>query len=88
MSCKGICIRHKAVSNHYANGQKRCRICQLFIKWDGLWCPCCRCRLRTRPRSFKFKRKLREEEKRIEDAKENVILSVQSPKNSADIQKY
>ena len=87
MSCKGISIRHKAVSNHYANGQKRCRVCQLFIKWDGVWCPCCRCRLRTRPRSFKFKRKLREE-KVIEDAKENIILSVQSLKKSAANQKY
>ena len=42
MSCKGICIRHKAPkpvgSNRYANGQKRCQQCNLFIKWmdDGV----------------------------------------------------
>ena len=59
MSCKGICIRHKAASNNYANGQKRCQICEMFIKWDGLSCPCCGCRLRNGPRSFKFKAKLR-----------------------------
>jgi hypothetical protein len=40
MPCKGICIRHKA-SGRYATGSKRCQQCNLFIKWDGLWCPCC-----------------------------------------------
>jgi hypothetical protein len=61
MTCKGICIRHKAALNLYANGQKRCQICQLFIKWNGLSCPCCGCRLRTRPR--KLKTRLQQEEK-------------------------
>ena len=34
MSCKGICIRHKATRSHhdggnrYSTGQKRCQICQ------------------------------------------------------------
>jgi hypothetical protein len=62
MTCKGICVRYKAASNHYTNGQKRCQICDLFIKWDGLFCPCCGYRLRTRPRNFKLKSKLREQE--------------------------
>ncbi len=63
MTCKGVCIRHKAQkpvgSGRYANGQKRCQVCEIFIKWDGLSCPCCGCRLRNGPRSFKFKAKLR-----------------------------
>ena len=58
MTCKGICIRHKAVSNNYANRQKRCKICELFIKWDRLYCPCCGCRLRAKPRNVKFKSRL------------------------------
>ena len=70
MICKGICIRHKAYkpyrSGRYANGQKRCQICDLFIKWDGLWCPCCGCRLRIGPRLFKHKAKLRIKEKQKE----------------------
>ncbi|MFL6398169.1 MAG: hypothetical protein ACJ72J_01120 [Nitrososphaeraceae archaeon] len=37
MSCKGICTRYKTVSNHYTDGQKRCQICELFIKWDKLY---------------------------------------------------
>ncbi|HZA07911.1 MAG TPA: hypothetical protein VE619_09415 [Nitrososphaeraceae archaeon] len=58
MTCKGICIRHKAMTNHYSNGQRRCQVCELFIKWDGLFCPCCGYRLRTRPRNAKYKRRL------------------------------
>jgi len=66
MSCKGICIRHKESGpisyGRYANGQKRCQICEIFIKWDGVWCPCCGCRLRNGPRCFKLKSKLREQQ--------------------------
>ena len=63
MVCRGICIRHKA-SGHisygrYAAGQKRCQICEIFIKWDGLWCPCCGYKLRNGPRLYKHKAKLR-----------------------------
>jgi hypothetical protein len=40
MTCKGICIRHKAKkpvgSGRYAMGQKRCQICELFIEWKGV----------------------------------------------------
>ena len=61
MTCKGICIRHKAQkpvgSGRYASGQKRCQICEIFIKWDGLWCPCCGYRLRTKPRKSKIQSK-------------------------------
>jgi hypothetical protein len=40
MTCKGICIRHKAQnpahSGRYAAGQKRCQVCEIFIRWDAL----------------------------------------------------
>ena len=72
MTCKGICIRHKAQkpskSGRYAVGQKRCQICEIFIRWDGFWCPCCGYRLRTRPRNLKYKAKLKAR-KEIEEAK-------------------
>jgi hypothetical protein len=51
-------MRHKA-SCRYATGNKRCQVCEIFIKWDALFCPCCGCGLRNGPRSFKFKAKLR-----------------------------
>jgi hypothetical protein len=35
MTCKGICIRHKAQkpvgTGRYSTGQKRCQICELFL---------------------------------------------------------
>ena len=87
MTCKGICLRHKAHkpvgSGRYAAGQRRCQICEIFIKWDGLWCPCCGYRLRNGPRSFKFKAKLRikkQKEKQMQKAQNknsNIILHAQ-----------
>jgi hypothetical protein len=63
MTCKGICIRHRAQRpaasfGRYATGQKRCQVCSIFMKWGGLWCPCCGCRVRTKPRNSKFKQRL------------------------------
>ena len=60
MTCKGTCIRHR-VSGRYANGHKRCQHCNIFIKWEGLRCPCCAYQLRTGPRYFRYKAKLREQ---------------------------
>ena len=63
MTCKGICTRYKAQkpvgTGRYASGQRRCQICEIFIKSEGLWCPCCGYRLRTKPRNLKYKAKLR-----------------------------
>ena len=63
MTSKGICVRYKAQkpvgTGRYASGQRRCQICEIFIKWEGLWCPCCGYRLRTKPRNLKYKAKLR-----------------------------
>ena len=81
MVCKGICVHHKALKpvgiGRYSTGQKRCQICETFLKWDGLWCPCCGYRLRTRPRNLKFKAELRAR-KEIEKGKLSAI-NEQSP---------
>lgn len=57
--CKGICVRFKArksfASSPYAEGQKRCQGCELFIKWEGRNCPCCGKQLRTRSPTYKGK---------------------------------
>jgi hypothetical protein len=62
MSCKGICVRHKAQkptgSSRYAIGQKRCQICEIFLQWDGLWCPCCGNKVRTKPHAPRLRAKL------------------------------
>ena len=61
--CKGICTRHKASKplkgQRYAQGQKRCQVCEIFMKVEGLFCPCCGIRLRTKPRNKKYKELLR-----------------------------
>lgn len=65
MSCKGICIRHKAQKpqtaslGRYATGQKRCQTCAIFLKWDLLWCPCCGSRLRTHSRNARYNQTFR-----------------------------
>ena len=60
MACKEICLFHKAKSNgknRYSNNQKRCQICEIFLNWDGVWCPCCGYMLRTHPRNNKSHKK-------------------------------
>lgn len=65
MSCKGVCIRYKAMkeakAGRYIVGQKRCQVCDIFMRWDGIWCPCCGYRLRSLPRNSKYKQKVKPE---------------------------
>ncbi|MFQ5496855.1 MAG: hypothetical protein ACE5DU_03115 [Nitrosopumilus sp.] len=63
MHCNRTCKKFKAKSNspdggRYEHGQKRCPECEVFIEWEGLWCPCCGRLLRTKPRARKLKRRL------------------------------
>jgi hypothetical protein len=37
----------------YANGQRRCEVCSVFLNWGGLSCLCCGHKLRTKARSTK-----------------------------------
>ena len=58
--CNGSCKEYLAKGNsleggRYEQGQKRCPQCEVFIKWEGLWCPCCGRLLRTKPRAKKSK---------------------------------
>ena len=63
MHCHGACQRYKASVNtreggRYEQGQKRCHQCEIYIEWEGLWCPCCGYLLRTKPRGSKLKRRM------------------------------
>ncbi len=66
MGCKGNCTKYKATGSffggRYKNGQKRCQVCDLFIVWSGLWCPCCGYKLRSKPRNLKYKIKFRRDQ--------------------------
>ena len=45
-------------TSRYGTGQKRCQMCEVFIIWNGIRCPCCGYRLRCHPRNSKNKRKI------------------------------
>jgi hypothetical protein len=59
MVCKGICVHYKAnrpqSGTRYLTGQKRCQVCEIYITWKDIWCPCCSCRLRNGSRSSRYK---------------------------------
>ena len=62
MVCRGICDSYKAkkplLQSRYASGQKRCSVCELFVNWDGINCPCCGMILRTSPRNTQNRQRL------------------------------
>ena len=63
MVCKGLCIRHKSrkrlcENGRYEFGQKRCSVCEIFIHWDGKYCPCCNHVLRTKPKGTQTRYRL------------------------------
>lgn len=61
-------------NSRYADGQKRCQVCELYINWDiGSHCPCCGSKLRTRPRNKRLKKKYRQ---RKLDKKENISINI------------
>ena len=78
-SCNAICETYKetrpANGRRYGMGQKRCKACSIFIKWEGVFCPCCGYRLRTMPRH-------------TEDREEVRMIRVTSRKSTSDYPKY
>jgi len=62
MTCNGICHRYKITKGNrndswYKQGAKRCTTCDIYIKWEGLWCPCCGYMLRTKPKNNQYKQR-------------------------------
>lgn len=64
MACNGKCGAFKATKPYgmgrYESGQSRCTECELYINYEGRFCPCCQGRLRKSPRSLKYKEQLRQ----------------------------
>jgi len=63
--CIAACTQYKAKKtfgiSRYAVGQKYCTECDIFVFWDGMYCPCCRQQLRTKPKGANEKRKYLED---------------------------
>ncbi len=61
--CNEICKRHRATrpvdGKRYSMGQKCCKTCSVFMKYDGIYCPCCGYRLRTMPRHTENRKEVR-----------------------------
>lgn len=59
ISCKGMCKRYLNKRNgrkelYYSKWENcRCSVCDEYLKWDGVYCPCCGYKLRRRPRGAK-----------------------------------
>ena len=56
--CKNTCLNpvyeHRKVVKHVAETDyKKCSKCCVFIKWDGIYCPCCGVRLSNRAKNNK-----------------------------------
>ena len=55
--CKGLCQTWELgvikLTGRYNRGQKRCSICDIFLKTQKIRCPCCNYVLRTRPKNKK-----------------------------------
>ena len=67
MGCKGVCTRYKTgktMGGHYAQGHKRCQVCEVFLLPEGVnpnnTCKCCGYKVRTKPRNMTVKNSLRE----------------------------
>jgi len=60
--CKGICIRYKAIGYtgryRYDDGQKLCPVCEEFLNYLGIRCPCCSVKLRTTPRGNRARKEI------------------------------
>lgn len=61
--CKGICTKYRAEGyegrHRYENGQKLCPVCEIFMTYAGIRCPCCGVKLRITPRANKARREIR-----------------------------
>ena len=52
MVCRNLCTDYHAVGK-YANGGKFCKGCDIYVEWEGKFCPCCNVILRRKPLSGK-----------------------------------
>jgi hypothetical protein len=63
MVCRQICRQYKAKGlsasgPKYENGRKRCTHCEIYIDWEGIFCPCCNFHLRRKPRYGKYRQRI------------------------------
>ncbi|MEW6042834.1 MAG: hypothetical protein AB1608_01045 [Thermoproteota archaeon] len=66
LSCKGHCKtkyrKSLGQTSLKYNGQKRCGVCDIYLVWDDVKCPCCNSILHVRPRHSRAKKRYYENE--------------------------
>jgi|TARA_R110000787_G_scaffold70884_3_gene157748 hypothetical protein len=50
----------KKVRGAASQGYRRCSVCEIFLKYDGIYCPCCSNRMRVTPNNNKARQRVRE----------------------------
>lgn len=58
MTCNGTCVRYKSSQKPQeamGQGGRWCRICSLYLDWEGKHCPCCSYMIRRGPRRLRAK---------------------------------
>ncbi len=70
MRCKLVCQKYKKKSRYDSSDSRFCSQCSIFIRWEGLRCPCCSIILKQKPRTSRTlrtynKRNPKKEPKRI-----------------------
>ena len=68
MVCRNICERLKGKPsfeyNQYIDGKKYCRRCEIFLYYNGIFCPCCGMQLRRTPSNKSGKERLKKRNKK------------------------
>jgi|LWDU01.1.fsa_nt_gi rRNA maturation endonuclease Nob1 len=62
LTCKGVCFNpeyayKKTIRNITKTPYKKCSKCCLFIKYEGVFCPCCGVKLSNRAANNKSRKK-------------------------------
>jgi rRNA maturation endonuclease Nob1 len=66
MTCKQICKHSEYEAKKYIRGAQRdsyrkCGGCSIFIKYEGVYCPCCGIRMKHSPVNNKSRKLFREQ---------------------------
>jgi hypothetical protein len=56
--CENLSSRTKVGYPYYVDGRKYCHRCEIYLHYDGAFCPCCGTALRITPTSKRDKEKL------------------------------
>lgn len=69
MQCREVCKQYKATGTlskgKYRLGQRRCSYCDIYLEYEGFWCPCCHSRLRWKRRDKNATKRYHEKKAKV-----------------------